>query len=117
MSNRDAAAEIDYLCEDLLRRLDKSGCPESINPGELKKGTTEEFMNVIRFILCSFSKYVHNSLCEKGFSFSTTHIITFMRTSNDAIQSEFGVYGEVAFSTAKFESLGKDLTLLPNRAA
>lgn len=88
-------AELEVLCCGVLRHMDKSGCPESIDPLELRRGSTSEFMNAIRFIFCKFSKYVHQSVSDHGFTFSTTNVLSFMRTINDVIHSEFGVFGEV----------------------
>lgn len=88
-------AELDAMCSGLLNHMDKSGCPESIDPAALRHGLTSEFMNAVRFIFCKFSKYVHKSVSDRGLNFSNSNVLSFMRTTNDAIHGEFGVFGEV----------------------
>ncbi len=105
MSRNEAPSKItdvNAICCDLLKNLEKTGYPEAIDSQALHRGSTAEFISVIRFIFVGLSRYVHKSISASGYKFSSSNISTFMLTASEAMKSEFGIFAEVMSECMKY---------------
>ncbi len=91
--------DVSAVCCDLLKNLEKTGYSEAIDSQALQRGSTAEFISVIRFIFVGLSRYVHKSISASGYKFSSSNISSFMLTASEAIKSEFGIFAEVNHET------------------
>ncbi len=89
------STSVSAMCSDLLKTLEKTGYTETVDSQALLRGSTVEFISVLRFILVGLSRYVHKSISASGYKFSLSNVNSFMTNACEAIKSEFGIFAEV----------------------